>query len=118
MPIDSHMENISGVELVESAPSYRMLTQMDVVRFLKDHFSEMEGIATRSIRELGVVSRHVYAITDQTKVIEAIKCMRAAMINAAPIVASEELEHDHSQLLDLEVSMHILFPFLCGLYRV
>ncbi|XP_010063474.3 SNF1-related protein kinase regulatory subunit gamma-like PV42b [Eucalyptus grandis] len=102
VPIDSHMENIAGVELVESAPSYRMLTQMDVVQFLKDHSSEMEGIATRSIREVGAVSRHVYVITDQTKVIEAIKCMRVAMINAVPIVASEDFEHDHSQLLDLE----------------
>ncbi|KAF8025371.1 hypothetical protein BT93_F2266 [Corymbia citriodora subsp. variegata] len=102
VPIDSHMENIAGVELVESAPSYRMLTQMDVVQFLKDHSSEMEGIATRSIRESGAVSRHVYAITDQTTVIEAIKCMRATTINAVPIVASEEFEHDHSQLLDLE----------------
>ncbi|KAI3419031.1 uncharacterized protein J3R85_013553, partial [Psidium guajava] len=102
VPIDSHMENIPGMELVESAPSYRMLTQMDVVRFLKDHSSEMEGIVTCSIRELGAVSRNVYAITDRTKVIEAIKCMRAAMINAVPIVASEEFEQDHSQLMDLE----------------
>lgn len=102
VPIDSHMENVPGVELVESAPSYQMLTQMDVVRFLKDHSSEMEGIVTCSIRELGAVSRNVYAITDRTKVIEAIKCMRAAMINAVPIVASEEFEHDHSQLLDLQ----------------
>ncbi|XP_048129470.1 SNF1-related protein kinase regulatory subunit gamma-like PV42b [Rhodamnia argentea] len=102
VPIDSRIENIPGVELVESAPSYGMLTQMDVVRFLKDNSSEMEGIVTCSIRELGAISRNVYAITDRTKVFEAIKCMRAAMINAVPIVASEEFEHDHSQLLDLE----------------
>lgn len=99
VPLDSHMENISGVELVESASSYRMLTQMDLLRFLKEHESDIEGIISRPLSELGAVTENVYAITDRTKVIEAIKCMRATMLNAVPIVtASNDHEEDHKQL--------------------
>lgn len=101
VPLDSHMENISGVELVESASSYRMLTQMDLLRFLKEHESDIEGIISRPLSELGAVTENVYAITDRTKVIEAIKCMRATMLNAVPIVtASNDHEEDHKQLVN------------------
>ncbi|KAG7992594.1 hypothetical protein I3843_02G135300 [Carya illinoinensis] len=86
VPLDSHMENISGVELVESASSYRMLTQMDLLRFLKEHAFDIQGIISLTVRESGAVTANVFAITDRTTVIEAIKCMRAAMLNAVPIV--------------------------------
>lgn len=102
VPLDSHMENISGVELVESASSYRMLTQMDLLRFLKEHESDIEGIISCPLSELGAVTENVYAITDRTKVIEAIKCMRATMLNAVPIVtASNAHEEDHKQLINV-----------------
>ncbi|XP_030968064.1 LOW QUALITY PROTEIN: SNF1-related protein kinase regulatory subunit gamma-like PV42a [Quercus lobata] len=101
VPLDSHMANTSGVELVESASSYRMLTQMDLLRFLKEHESDIEGIISRPLSELGAVTENVYAITDRTKVIEAIKCMRATMLNAVPIVtASNAHEEDHKQLIN------------------
>nr|XP_023879515.1 SNF1-related protein kinase regulatory subunit gamma-like PV42a [Quercus suber] len=101
VPLDSHMENISGVELVESASSYRMLTQMDLLRFLKEHESDIEGIISRPLSELGAVTENVYAIIDRTKVIEAIKCMRATLLNAVPIVtASNDHEEDHKQLVN------------------
>lgn len=103
VPLDSQMENISGVELVESAPSYRMLTQMDVIKFLKENYSDiqLQGIISRSVRELGVVNQNVYAITGKTKVIDAIKCMRAALLNAVPIVVgSNSLEEDSKQLIN------------------
>jgi hypothetical protein len=35
VPLESSVGNVVAVELVESAPGYRMLTQMDVVRFLR-----------------------------------------------------------------------------------
>ncbi|KAM4100434.1 hypothetical protein ACJW30_05G068800 [Castanea mollissima] len=101
VPLDSHMENISGVELVESASSYRKLTQMDLLRFLKEHESDIEGIISRPLSELGAVTENVYAITDRTKVIEAIKFMRATMLNAVPIVtASNAHEEGHKQLIN------------------
>ncbi|PKI48490.1 hypothetical protein CRG98_031112 [Punica granatum] len=101
VPVDSHMENVSGVELVESATSYRMMTQMDILRFLKDqHGPEMAAISSLSVRESGALNPNVFAITDRTRVIEAIKCMKAALLNAVPIVASGVLEEDHSQLID------------------
>lgn len=87
VPYDGHMANISGPELVESASSYQMLTQMDLVKFLKEHASsELEGIFSRSVRDLGAINENVYAIGSRTKVIDAIRCMRAGLLNAVPII--------------------------------
>ncbi|KAM2957987.1 hypothetical protein FF2_024904 [Malus domestica] len=105
VPVDSHMDNVAGVELVESASSYRMLTQMDVLKFLKEHASsgsELDGILSRTVSDLGVVTERVFAITDRTKVTDAIKCMRIALLNAVPIVRSSDAdnEEDHKQLVN------------------
>ncbi|PIN22039.1 5'-AMP-activated protein kinase, gamma subunit [Handroanthus impetiginosus] len=84
VPLDSHMENISGVKLVESASSYRMVTKMDL------------------LKELGAVSDiYVIGVLDKTKVIDAIRCMNQASLNAVPIVeSSQEMEKSHGQLLN------------------
>ncbi|OMP01358.1 Cystathionine beta-synthase, core [Corchorus olitorius] len=101
VPVDSQMANIQGVELVESASSYRMLTQMDLIKFLKAHASELQGIISTSIKELGAMNENVYAINDQTKVIEAIKCLRTALLNAVPIVkSSDDIQEDSKQLIN------------------
>ncbi|KAL0441639.1 UNVERIFIED_CONTAM: SNF1-related protein kinase regulatory subunit gamma-like PV42a [Sesamum radiatum] len=101
VPVDSHMENISGVELVESASSYRMVTQMDLLKFLNAHEHELRGILARPVRELGAVSDIVFGVTDKTKVIDAIRCMNRASLNAVPIVEStEDIEEDHGQLIN------------------
>ncbi|CAB4303376.1 unnamed protein product [Prunus armeniaca] len=105
VPVDSHMDNVSGVELVESASSYRMLTQMDVLRFVKEHGSsgsELDNIMSSTVSDLGAVTERVFAITDRTKVIDAIKCMRIALLNAVPIVRSSDTdnEEDHKQLVN------------------
>ncbi|ONI16246.1 hypothetical protein PRUPE_3G087600 [Prunus persica] len=105
VPVDSHMDNVSGVELVESASSYRMLTQMDVLRFVKEHGtsgSELDNIISSTVSDLGAVTERVFAITDRTKVIDAIKCMRIALLNAVPIVRSSDTdnEEDHKQLVN------------------
>lgn len=106
VPVDSHMDNVSGVELVESASSYRMLTQTDVLRFVKEHGSsgsELDNIMSSTISDLGAVTERVFAITDRTKVIDAIKCMRIALLNAVPIVRSSDThnEEDHKQLVNV-----------------
>ncbi|XP_021831338.1 SNF1-related protein kinase regulatory subunit gamma-like PV42a isoform X2 [Prunus avium] len=105
VPVDSHMDNVSGVELVESASSYRMLTQMDVLRFVKEHGSsgsELDNIMSSTVSDLGAVTARVFAITDRTKVIDAIKCMRIALLNAVAIVRSSDTdnEEDHKQLVN------------------
>ncbi|KAF5932320.1 hypothetical protein HYC85_028491 [Camellia sinensis] len=103
VPIDSHMENIAIVELAESASSYRMLTQMDLLRFLKAHASEPElrGVMSHSVSQLGGVTDIIFGVTHRAKVIQAIKCMRTAALNAVPIVeASSGLREDHSQLIN------------------
>ncbi|XVE89078.1 hypothetical protein DITRI_Ditri19aG0121300 [Diplodiscus trichospermus] len=42
-----------------------------------------------------------FAINDRTKVIEAIKCLRTASLNAVPIVqSSDDIEEDHTQLIN------------------
>ncbi|KAK1577806.1 hypothetical protein Q3G72_025025 [Acer saccharum] len=103
VPTDGQMENISGVELVESASSYQMVTQMDLLKSLMNHSSdhELDGILSHSVKELGAVNETVFAITDRTRVIDAIKCMKAALLNAVPIVkASHSLEEDPKQLIN------------------
>ncbi|KAI5337374.1 hypothetical protein L3X38_016645 [Prunus dulcis] len=105
VPVDSHLDNVSGVELVESASSYRMLTQMDVLRFVKEHGSsgsELDNIMSSTVSDLGAVTERVFTITDRTKVIDAIKCMRIALLNAVPIVRSSDTdnEEDHKQLVN------------------
>lgn len=102
VPLDSHMENIAGVELVESASGYRMLTQMDLLKFLKAHDSELNDIMSQTVAQLGEITDVVFGVTEKAKVIEAIKCMRTASLNAVPIVeASSTVEEDHSQLINV-----------------
>lgn len=102
VPVDGQVEEAVGVELVESASSYRMLTQMDVLRFLRGKVVEIEGILRQSVKEMeGMVNENVMAITDKTSVIEAIKCMKSSFLNAVPIVGSTQLgvdQQSHAQL--------------------
>ncbi|XP_039005919.1 SNF1-related protein kinase regulatory subunit gamma-like PV42a [Hibiscus syriacus] len=101
VPMDSQMENVQGVELVESASSYKMLTQMDLLKFLNDHASELGEILSSSIKEIGCLNQSVFSITDRTKVIDAIKCLKTAMLHAVPIVESSNLiKEDDKQLVD------------------
>nr|XP_043618322.1 SNF1-related protein kinase regulatory subunit gamma-like PV42a [Erigeron canadensis] len=101
VPLDGTMENIAGVELVESASSYRMLTQMDLIRFLKGHETELKDVTRRTLRELGVVVEPIFGVTDHMKVIDAIKAMRAGSLNAVPIIESTNpTTEDHSLLVN------------------
>ncbi|KAH7857343.1 hypothetical protein Vadar_011546 [Vaccinium darrowii] len=101
VPLDSHMDNIAGVELTESASSYRMLTQTDLLKFLKAHDPKLQDIMSRTVAQSGGVTDVVLGVTEKAKVIEAIKCMRTASLNAVPIVeASSTMEEDHSQLIN------------------
>uniref|UniRef100_A0ACD5YR11 Uncharacterized protein n=1 Tax=Avena sativa TaxID=4498 RepID=A0ACD5YR11_AVESA len=86
VPLESSAENVVAVELVESAPVYRMLTQMDVVRFLRAHGAELGGVLSRTVRDLGAASEAVLAVASRTKVIEAVRTMRAASLTAVPVV--------------------------------
>ncbi|XP_028791573.1 SNF1-related protein kinase regulatory subunit gamma-like PV42a [Neltuma alba] len=104
IPVDSQMQQISesgGIELRESSSGYQMLTQMDVIKFLKQHASEWNHIVGRSVEDLCAVTDKVYAITERTRLIDAIRCLKASMLNAVPIVnASEVGPDDHKQLLN------------------
>ena len=66
VPLESSADNVVAVELVESAPGYRMLTQMDVVRFLRAHGAELRGVLSRTVRELGAVNDTVFAVAGGT----------------------------------------------------
>ncbi|WZY97856.1 SNF1-related protein kinase regulatory subunit gamma-like PV42a [Brassica rapa] len=105
VPVESSIESsntISGVELVESSSAYRMLTQMDLLRFLRDHhFDDLKDVLSRSISDLRAVNESVYAVTASTSVSSAIKSMKAALLNAVPIVhAPDVAEEDHLQLIN------------------
>ncbi|KAF1001559.1 SNF1-related protein kinase regulatory subunit gamma-like PV42a [Apium graveolens] len=102
VPMDSQVENVAGVELLESASCYQMITQMDLLKFLKEKDSaELQAIMSRSVTELGAMSGHVFGVTDRTRVIDAIKSMRAASLLAVPVIeASETSDECHSTLVD------------------
>ncbi|XP_077216738.1 cystathionine beta-synthase (CBS) protein [Tasmannia lanceolata] len=96
VPLDSHMDQVVGVEIAESSSGYRMLTQMDVLKFLKAHGTELKDLMSSTVGELGVINENVYGVTGPTKVIEAIKSMRTASLSAVPILeASASLGEDH-----------------------
>ncbi|KAI3463416.1 hypothetical protein Pfo_020079 [Paulownia fortunei] len=101
VPVDGYLENVGGVELMESASGYRMVTQMDLLKFLKAHEPELRGILARRVREVGGLSDIVFGVTDKTKVIDAIKCMNTASLHAVPIVEStDDIQDDHGQLIN------------------
>lgn len=101
VPVESHDENVSGVELTESASSYHMLTQMDLLKFLKSHESELDGILSRHVGDLGVVGTTVFGVTNKIRIIDAIKCMNSAALNALPIVELGVLETEHGNLINV-----------------
>ncbi|PWA68389.1 cystathionine beta-synthase (CBS) protein [Artemisia annua] len=107
VPLDSSMENVAGVELVESASSYRMLTQMDLIKFLKGHESDLKHVNDRTILELGALVEPIFGVTNHTKVIDAIKSMRAGSLNAIPIIESiNPVTEDHSQLVNVNLRFY------------
>lgn len=104
VPVDGQTENVAGVELVESASSYHMVTQMDVVKYLKAHEHEVQDILARPVKELGAVSDVVFGVFDKTKVIDAIRCMNRAALNAVPIVRSDGgVTEEYGQLINVSL---------------
>lgn len=102
VPVDGYLENVGGVELMESASSYCMVTQMDLLKLLKAHEPELRGILARRVREIGGISNIVFGITDKTRVIDAIKCMNTASLHAVTILEStNDVEDNHGQLINV-----------------
>ncbi|KAL1203552.1 SNF1-related protein kinase regulatory subunit gamma-like PV42a [Cardamine amara subsp. amara] len=105
VPVESSIESsntIAGVELIESASAYKMLTQMDLLRFLRNHhFDDLKSVLSRSLSNLRAVNDSVYAITERTTVADAISVMKAALLNAVPIVHAPDVpQEDHLQLIN------------------
>ncbi|KAK1269219.1 SNF1-related protein kinase regulatory subunit gamma-like PV42a [Acorus gramineus] len=96
VPLDSHSGNVAGVELAEAASAYRMLTQMDVLRFLKTHDTILNGIMLQTVEQLGAINEDVFCVTKNTSVIEAIKWMRSASLTAVPIIEASEPVDDNT----------------------
>ncbi|KAI3864295.1 hypothetical protein MKW92_049641 [Papaver armeniacum] len=90
IPLDSLMDNVLGVELAENSSSYRLLTQMD-----------LKNVISHTVGELGAVMEQVFAVTNRTRVIDAIKCMRTGGLHAVPIIeAFDATDEDHKQLIN------------------
>ncbi|CAN4098407.1 unnamed protein product [Withania somnifera] len=102
VPVDGRSENVAGAELTESASCYRMLTQMDLLRFLNDQ-QELKAIMSHKVsdKQLQAITDTVFGVTNKAKVIEVIKCMRTASLNAVPILeSSNDMTEDHTQLVN------------------
>ncbi|XP_010927422.1 SNF1-related protein kinase regulatory subunit gamma-like PV42a [Elaeis guineensis] len=88
VPLESHADHVIAVELVEASPGYRMLTQMDLLAFLKENSQELKDALSCGVQGLGAINENVFAVTEYTTVIEAIRSMRSASLNAVPVVES------------------------------
>ncbi|KAJ8560036.1 hypothetical protein K7X08_004094 [Anisodus acutangulus] len=102
VPVDGQSENVFGVELTESASCYRMLTQTDLLRFLNDQ-QELKAIMSHKVsdKQLQAITATVFGMTNKAKVIDVIKCMRTASLNAVPILeSSKDITEDHTQLVN------------------
>ncbi|MCE2056131.1 hypothetical protein HAX54_044099, partial [Datura stramonium] len=102
VPVDGRSENVAGVELVESASCYRMLTQLDLLRFLNDQ-QELKAIMSHKVsdKQLQAITDTVFGVTNKAKVMDVIKSMRTASLNAVPIVeSSNDIIEDHTQLVN------------------
>ncbi|RAL41357.1 unnamed protein product [Cuscuta campestris] len=105
VPFEGQADNAAGVEIVESASSYRMLTQMDVLRFLREcagQHDELKAVMSHRLKDSNAMTADtVFGVTDKARVIDAIKCMRAASLSAVPIVESSvSAQEDHRQLVN------------------
>ncbi|CAL5060172.1 unnamed protein product [Urochloa decumbens] len=109
VPLESSAEDVVAVELVESAPGYKMLTQMDVVRFLRAHGAELRGVLSRTVRDLGAVNDAVFAVAAGARVIDAVKAMRAASLTAVPVVDADD---DTEILQDVNVVVFVSLDLL------
>ncbi|KAJ7529971.1 hypothetical protein O6H91_15G082000 [Diphasiastrum complanatum] len=96
VPIESHIEHATGVELNESSPGYHMMTQTDLVQYIQHHAKELKPIISSSVVELGALQHHVFAVPADMKVMDAVKCMRNASLNAVAIVEASANEEKSS----------------------
>lgn len=105
IPLESSTDrdHVVSVELADSSPGYRMLTQKDVLSFLKSEHTNMKDVMSCTVQELGAINDCVFSITKYTKVFEAIKSMRSASVSSVPIVESVPGDHqyDNQQLLEV-----------------
>ncbi|GAB2248253.1 hypothetical protein Droror1_Dr00008135 [Drosera rotundifolia] len=102
VPLDSNMDNVAGVELVESSSCYKMVTQMDIVKFVKQYAAELKAVLSRTVTHIGAITNTIFSVTDRTKAIDAIRCMRTGSLHAVPIVeASDDLPQEaNTQLIN------------------
>lgn len=99
VPVESQAINdATTVELVEASPGYRMLTQMDVLGFLRRQSHELKDILSHNVAEVGAISETVFAVEKHAAVIDVIKAMRAAGLSAVPVV---EAPSHHQVLQDV-----------------
>ncbi|PKU84963.1 SNF1-related protein kinase regulatory subunit gamma-like PV42a [Dendrobium catenatum] len=89
VPVESQADDEIAVELVKASPGYRMLTQMDFLSFLQANMNELKDITIHSVGELEVVNENVFAITKNTKVIDAIRSMRSYSLGTIPVISAD-----------------------------
>ncbi|WVZ04319.1 hypothetical protein V8G54_025125 [Vigna mungo] len=74
---------------------------MDMLKLLHSRAGELHNILSRSIKDLRADIVQIYAIIDCTKLVYAIKCLKAAMLNVVPIVRVGDVgQDDHKQLMN------------------
>ncbi|MQL78463.1 hypothetical protein Taro_010889 [Colocasia esculenta] len=99
VPLESNVSHVVAAELVESSPGYGMLTQMDILSFLRSHDNVLNDIISCSVEEMGAVNENVFSITTCSKVIDVLKSMSAASLRSVPIVEANGDAKDEDVLV-------------------
>eukprot|EP00897_Mesotaenium_endlicherianum_P009078 jgi/Mesen1/8199/ME000442S07479 len=106
--------HVSGVELVETAPAYKMLTQSDVMRFLlarrADLGAELAAVLAQGAAAAGAVHAAVLAVPASMRVIHAVRCMQQASVTAVAVVEPAP-DIDQELMLAMGVGRRVIATF-------
>lgn len=111
IPLESQTNQAIAVELAEASPGYRMLTQMDVISFLREQNQELKGVLSHSVLELGAISEVIFSVSKHTKVMDTIRSMRAAGLSAVPVVEAPTDDQILQDVMNASVQHYLVVRF-------
>eukprot|EP00850_Spirogloea_muscicola_P007328 SM000036S13372 [mRNA] locus=s36:834398:837327:- [translate_table: standard] len=82
----SPQERTGGIELSETATSYRMVTQTDVIRSIVNHGGETAPFLSETVDSLQLVNHSVFAVPSTMLVLDVVRCMQQASIQSVAVV--------------------------------
>jgi hypothetical protein len=91
VPLESQLEQHhlhQGLESIEASPAYRMLTQTDLICFLRSEAHRLRPILSRSVASLGAIQHSVFGVPEHMSLSDTMRCMTQASLAAVAIFPS------------------------------